>query len=123
MQNGFVRFALAVLLENRFAEHGFGHLLLNGQVGCSREAAIVIDRRINWQIVLSSEEVILEPVPRRDVDKTCAGHVFNKGITSKQSARARTERMLILKLAEVAAIQAANDLITMPSALFRHHWQ
>ena len=123
MQNDFIRFALAVLLKNRFAEHGFGHLLLDGQIGCSRETAIVIDRRINWQIALSSEEVILEPVAWRDVDKTCAGHVFNEGITSKQSARARTERMLILKLAKVAAIQAANDLITVPAALFRYHRQ
>src|SRR5437764_1357759 len=74
-------------------------------------------------MVLSSEEVILQPVPGRDVDKPCAGHVFNEGITSKHSASASTERMLILKLAEVAAIEAANDLITIPAALFRYRWQ
>ena len=31
--------------------------------------------------------------------------------------------MLVLKLAEVAAIEAANDLITIPAALFRYRWQ
>src|SRR6266436_4751777 len=111
MQNDLIRFAFAVLLENRFAEHGFGHLLLDGQIGCSREAAIIIDRRINRQIVLGSEEVILQPVPGRDVDKTGAGQVFHEGITSKQSAGPSTERVLVRKLAEVAAIEAANDLI------------
>ncbi len=106
MQHDLIRFAFAVLLENSFAEHGFRHLLLDGQIGCSRETAIVIDRRINWQVVLSSEEIILEPVAGRDVDKTCAGHVFNEGITGKQFAGASTERVLVFKLAEVTAIQA-----------------
>src|SRR6185436_17273647 len=56
-------------------------------------------------------------MPWRDVDESSAGRVVHKSVTGEQLARAFAEWMPVLELAEMTAIEAANDLITVPTAL------
>jgi hypothetical protein len=44
MQHRFVGVALSVFFQDRFSNHFHRHLLLDGQVGCVREPAVVIHR-------------------------------------------------------------------------------
>ena len=118
VQYGFVSVAFDVLFQDRFAHHPGGHLLFERQIVCVRETAIVIHRRVNRQSVLPAQRVVLQPVSGRNVNKACARAAFHEGVPGKELAGPSAERMLIFDVLEMISIQAANNLIPVPAALF-----
>src|SRR6185369_7295670 len=60
--------------------------------------------------------VVVQTMSGCDMNKPGAGHVFDKTIACVEMAGAFAERMLIFQLAQVASIEAAHDLIAIPTA-------
>src|SRR4051794_26098722 len=58
-----------------------------------------------------------------DMEKTGAGGVIHEAVPSEKAAGALGERMLILQIAKLGGIEAADDFIALPFALGRHGGQ
>src|ERR1051325_2527634 len=116
MQNGFVSIALAVLFQNRFAEHLLRHLLFGRQIAGMSEFALVIDWRVDGQTVFQSEIVVIGAVSRGNMHEAGSGSVFDEGVAREKFSGAVAERMLIFELAEVFSIKTADDFVTIPTA-------
>jgi len=84
------------------------------------EFPIVVDGRINWQFVLQTEMVVIRTVSGRDMNKACARCVFDERVAGKKFAGSIAEGVLIFQLAEMTAIEAADNFITILTAFLRH---
>ena len=123
VQHGFVRLALAVLFQDGLAEHLGRHLLLFRQVAGESEPPVIVHRRIDGQAVLAAEVVVVQPVARGDVDEAGAGGIVHEAVAGEELPGAVAEGMLVFDLAQVPAVEAADDLIILPAALLGHRRQ
>ena len=122
VEDGVVGIALAVLFEDRFADHFSGQLLVARQVIGRRETAVVIDGRVDGQADLAAELIVLHAVAGGDVNEARARAVLDKARGEKAS-RARAEGMLVNQRRELLGAGGADDLVTAPAALFGNRLQ
>ena len=117
VEDGVVGLALAVLFEDRFADHFGGQLLFARQVIRRRETAVVIDGRVDGQPDLAAELIVLHAVAGRDVNEARARAVLDEA-RGKEASRARTEGMFVNQRRQFVGAGRADDLVTAPAALF-----
>ena len=111
-----VRFALAVLFKDRFADHRGGHLPLLWQIVGVGETAVVINRRVDRQLVLRPQEIVVQSVSGRDVDEAGPGGVIHERVPGEKFSGALAKRMLVFDLTEMVAVQTADDFVAFPTA-------
>ena len=105
VQHGFVRVALAVLLQNGSCRAvSAGICCSSGRSFVCREFAVVIHGRIDRQAVTAAEIVVVQTVAGRDVDEARA-RVVRHEIDRPRNLPVRLhERMLILQPGELRAV-------------------
>ena len=115
VQHGLVGVALAVLFQNQFSNHPGRHLLLHRQIIGVREASVVVHRRINRQPLLAAERVVLDAVPRRDVDEAGPGVARHKIVACIQLSRAVAERVPVVQSRQFIRVERLFR-VTAPAA-------
>src|SRR4051812_32937864 len=73
--------------------------------------------------MLQAEAIIVQTVAGGDMDKAGAGGVIHEAVSGEKAAGALGERMLILQVAKLGGIEAADDFIALPLTLGRHGGQ
>src|SRR5690348_17294273 len=99
-----------MLFENGLADHLGGHLLLSWKIRCERKSTVIIHWRINRQTVFATELIVLQAMSGGDVHKSGARCIVNESIPCEELSGAVTKWMLVLELAEMVSIEAANNL-------------
>ena len=95
--DGLVGLALALLLQDGFAEQVSGHLLGLWKVVGVGELPIVIDRTVDGQTLLAPKMIVVHAVPGRNVHKAGAGAVVDKVVTGKEFRSLVDEWMTIFQ--------------------------
>ena len=112
-----------MFLQNRFAQHLHRHLLRERQIVGVSQSPLIVHRRVNRQLVVEAEMVVVQAVSGRDVNKPSARHIIDKAIARVELSGARAKRVLIFELAQMPAIEAPNNLVALPPALRRNRRQ